>query len=312
MLRGMPRRRPAAFTLIEVLVVIAIFVILIGLLLPAIQKVRESAARTQCTNNLRNLGLGLLYYQFNNKVFPPGGTTASPQHGWGTYILPYIERDDVYRLYQWSLDWYHPANNPAVSTEVKTFFCPSTPSNRSASGLINGVPWKAATSDYAPTREIDPWLVELLVRQQAAGVNRPVHTGRAPTGGVMPLDGKMGLDDITDGPSQTILLAEVAGRPQLFRRGTMGMGVGTAPNGPWASALTSLVISGSTPDGLNQPGECALNCTNNDEIYSFHAGGANLLFADGSVRFVGERVHIRVVAALVTPRGGELVSGHEF
>jgi prepilin-type processing-associated H-X9-DG protein len=125
--------------------------------------------------------------------------------------------------------------------------------------------------------------------------------------GVFPVNATRRLDDISDGTSQTIMMAECAGRPQLWR------GRSQVPNvwltgGPWASR-NLLWCRGATPDGTAFYGPCAVNCTNDREVYSFHPGGANVVFADGSVRFLRANLDIRVLARLATRAGGEVVSG---
>src|SRR5262249_45295950 len=125
----MPARRPG-FTLVELLVVIAIIGTLIGLLVPAVQKVREAASRLQCQNNLKQLGLALHSYHGVAKGFPPGMVSDSPlvsdadATGY-TYLLPYLEQDNTYRLYDFESPWFARANYAAVGTEVRLFFCPS-------------------------------------------------------------------------------------------------------------------------------------------------------------------------------------------
>src|SRR5436190_1831721 len=168
------------FTLIELLVVIAIIAVLVGLLLPAVQKVREAAARAACANNLKQLGLALHNHHDSVGRFP-GGVLASGdiQDGWATgftELLPYLEQQNLRNLYQFNVAWYDPANDTAVGTGVKTFYCPA---NRSSGGLDLkpiaaqwgfAMPPFAAGVDYAFCKganaglNIDPSLVPSAVR----------------------------------------------------------------------------------------------------------------------------------------------------
>jgi prepilin-type N-terminal cleavage/methylation domain-containing protein/prepilin-type processing-associated H-X9-DG protein len=295
-----------AFTLVELLVVIAIIAVLIGLLLPAIQKVREAANRIACTNNLKQLGLALHQFENVHGKFPPGqvagplpeaGVPWAANHGWGPFILPYIERQSLLDRYHWDVDAGDPLNLPVVSTPLPIFQCPSAEPNRFFTAGPSGM---GACGDYAPTWNVDVVLVEqgfIAPVGNYQGVLQPNHMTR--------------LCEITDGTAQTILLTEDAGRPRLWRQGKPGPDQ-TVPGCPWAGFKVGISLEGSQPDGTSRPGPCALNCTNDHEVYGFHPGGANAVFADGSVHFLQAGMSLRVLAALVTRAGGEVLTPSDF
>ncbi len=287
-----------AFSLIELLVVIAIIAILIALLLPAIQKVREAASRTECANHLKQLGLALHHYHDNHGRFPPA-TYQEPEpkmHAWAAYVLPYIEQEALARRYVWDKSWDDSANQAAVSATVPVFLCPSAPADRdnSEAGQTYGA------CDYSPLAEVDPGLI-------ATGLLAPWQGNRA---GVMTFGHGSRITAITDGTSNTLLVAEDAGRPQLWQK---GRAVGTTGVAGWASAniRTPINLDGFSPDGMSEFGPCAINCNNGHEVYAFHTSGANAVFADGRVQFLRETINIQVMAAIVTRAGGE-VSGSDW
>ena len=304
------RRR--GFTLIELLVVIAIIAILIGLLLPAVQKVREAAARLKCTNNLKQIALGCVNYEVTHGRFPPSNTTAAPWHGWAALVLPQLEQGNVRDLYRLDVSWYDPANAVARNAVVPVFLCPSTPNaGRAGSSAVPGVagsPFAGAAWDYTNISVVAVTLLAYLNYPDPAGYFTVWR-------GTMSSQGST-IAQISDGLSNTLLVTEDAGRPDYWIKGERrtsltppfgGGGPGIVSGGVWADHQKGFGIEGTSPDGLTTVGECAVNCTNAYEVYAFHPGGANAALADGSVRFLKESLPIRTLAALTTRAGGEVV-----
>ncbi|VTS03426.1 Uncharacterized protein OS=Pirellula staleyi (strain ATCC 27377 / DSM 6068 / ICPB 4128) GN=Psta_0603 PE=4 SV=1: N_methyl_2: SBP_bac_10 [Gemmata massiliana] len=300
------RGRNKGFTLIELLVVIAIIAILIGLLLPAVQKVREAAARMSCQNNLKQCGIAYhAYAGANDSAFAPSMiqdpyTTV----GWGIFLLPYIEQDNLYRQYSFAMPFYYGTNQPVANTKIKMFLCPSVPERTGPYSYTFNYPgypstsWQAFAADYTPLAGVSQYLGQYLSL-----------TGDL--GGPLQRDKKSSILSVTDGTSNTVLLAEVAGKNKLYRA---GKDTGTTltgfygGEGGWADATSSgSSLWGSSSDGTTGPGTCGVNCSNDYGLYSFHSGGANVLMCDGSVRFLTASVDIRALAAQITARNGEVV-----
>ena len=312
------RYRRSAFTLIELLVVIAIIAVLIGLLVPAVQKVREAASRAHCTNNLKQIGLACHHHHDTHRMFPPawvwapfsvpqGQIVVDPpfQNGVGTFafLLPYLEQEPLARKYRWDKRPQGPENQPVATTQLPVLQCPSAEPNRRVTAVEDPNNYSyggwGACGDYGGVKEIDTRLVDRGL------VDRP-----ADYRGVLTENHLTRIAEITDGTSRTILIAEHAGRPTLWRAGRPVPGT-YAIAAAWIAGTVTFG-QGSSYDGATKPGPCAINCTNDREVYSFHPGGANAVFADGSVHFLKASIGIRIFARLVTRAGGEVGSASDW
>lgn len=321
------------WSLLEMVVVIAVIGLLLSLLMPAALMTRELARRNACQLQLRQLGLALQQFEQVRRVLPPGAlvgpqTTPAhqafdlvggPQHGWATFVLPYAECWEWSSQYDWRVDWRDHANQVVREYRWKLLICPATPqadrwdmgqyevpdpSGGGGAGKLQR--WRAAVGDYAPVTGVDTELAQWRLIDPA--------TARSPRG-VLSVNDLNSFTRVTDGLSQTLCLVEDAGRPLRYRTrgrwglqlGSSGQVVGSKVTGAgWSDARSPFVMHGSVREEAGAVPDCAVNCSNDNEIYGFHRGGASGLMADGSVRLLAESLELRCAAQLVTREASEL------
>jgi prepilin-type N-terminal cleavage/methylation domain-containing protein/prepilin-type processing-associated H-X9-DG protein len=342
------RRKRSAFTLIELLVVIAIIGVLIALLLPAVQAAREAARRSQCINNLKQIGVALHNYIDSRLVFPPGYVSAvdpaitnacdqdaenalSVDRGsgwaWGSMILPQMDQGPLYNSINFNLSVAFAANNTSSTTVVSSYLCPSDtgpsvvpvfkdPPDPNNPGAFGG---NAIVDTLARANYIGMWgLGELCAGSGASGAPNVGSLGMA--SGIFFRNSRTSIADVTDGTSQTIAVGE--------RSHNLSYVTWTARSIDGWLGKTSLIEGGT--DRFNpSPEECWTQIlgpagledgtrTPNDimahveDYWSRHPGGVNFLFADGSVHFLKESINPKVWQSLSTRSGGEVVSGDSF
>jgi prepilin-type N-terminal cleavage/methylation domain-containing protein/prepilin-type processing-associated H-X9-DG protein len=353
-----------AFTLIELLVVIAIIAILIGLLLPAVQKIREAAARLACSNNLKQLGLALHNYHDANGTFPPGSLHCCPLSSywggepaattWGIELLPYIEQDNLYKQYDQSfagtvncniagIGQYQtsPRNLAVLATVVKTYLCPSDPNGTQltvpGSGSLGtaGVPIAgssyaamggATSTGFSPALTVDNYywdLTSLLTYPEPpAGQNNSVFDATlylpppsswrgvlhvvqtAPFPGMVRTVGREKIATVTDGTSNTVVITEYATRTTPGYRKFWGYG-----RNQYGFSAAMIPQSTRLPDyqacAALEFGDPSAICRRG--FASFHSGGANAVFTDGSVHFLNTSLDGRVFMAMASVAGGEVL-----
>jgi prepilin-type N-terminal cleavage/methylation domain-containing protein/prepilin-type processing-associated H-X9-DG protein len=318
------RNQRVGFTLIELLVVIAIIAILIGLLLPAVQKVREAAARMQCSNNLKQLGLACHNYEGTMGRFPAGATQNLSQWAFSfqAQLLPYVEQENLRRLIDFTapitlgsggLQTLNPVHQVAARTRVNLFLCPS-----------DGGPdlYQNNSADWTPNN----YMVNM-------GTGTAAQSLSVANEGLVWYTSQIRITDITDGTSNTLLMAEslrgnnvqsMASQPEDPRRQYASFGGSGNPSlmsegfcagaTRWAGTRGSTWLWGREFNvcftTTHLPNHLITDCANNGAGYykasSAHTGGVSVLLADGSVRFVSNTVQLAVWRAASTRTGGEV------
>jgi prepilin-type N-terminal cleavage/methylation domain-containing protein/prepilin-type processing-associated H-X9-DG protein len=292
-----PPRRRAGFTLIELLVVIAIIAVLIALLLPAVQAAREAARRAQCVNNLFQLSTALQNYESSHEVLPPGvvnpsGPISNSPKGyhvsWLVQILPYMEQKNAFKKINFNKGVYDDANATVRGHVISSYLCPSDPARASSPGV--------ASTNYAACHN---------------DAEAPIDVKN---NGVFYLNSSTRLDDVTDGTSCTIFLGE----RKLIGPATLG----------WMSGTNATLRNAGTP--INGPGVVGPNPNDDDApppaegagatpanqivggFSSFHSGGSNFAFGDGSIRFLKNSMSAKIYHRLANRSDGDLISADQY
>jgi prepilin-type N-terminal cleavage/methylation domain-containing protein/prepilin-type processing-associated H-X9-DG protein len=289
--------RSRGFTLIELLVVIAIIAVLIGLLLPAVQKVREAAARLKCQNNMKQIGIANHNYLSVYGTFPLGWDS---RHNIMVFILPHIEQGNVIEGYDYNKTWSNTTlntsgktNKALTSVDLALLQCPGAPTPRPGQFV----------SDYPVSDYISTELYAIMNIPSGTANSSPLVQSFFGNDGKAPTPAK-----ISDGLSNTFLLFEDVGRPEYWLNGKKQSTTSAAGNAQWADPANRITVQKLS----TCTNKTFFNCNNGNEIYSFHAGnsGANFLMGDGSVRFIPDSIPGPAFKALYTRAGGEVAAGN--
>lgn len=317
-----------AFTLVELLVVIAIIGILIALLLPAIQAAREAARRASCKNNMKQLGLALQNHVDSYKLFPAlsnvfdksGRAIDSPStaqindtvnyhlHNWSVMLLPFLEEGTLFKQYNFKIAWNAAGNRPYIKTPISSFNCSTNPESTRVFAA-NGI--DIASSDYTAIAVVSDNFLDAL-KLPKPGPKAQV--------GLLPRYIRSKTRQVTDGLSKTMFSEEIVARPTFyianFQLGPANQNYSlktdvknsVVDGGSWAHFDNLMVLYGLQTTGLTDPGPCFMNCSNNNELYTFHPGGMNVAMGDGSVGYLPEDIDVRTFIGAVTRAGGEMAT----
>jgi prepilin-type N-terminal cleavage/methylation domain-containing protein/prepilin-type processing-associated H-X9-DG protein len=313
------QRQRSGFTLIELFLVIAIIAVLIGLLLPAVQKVREAANRMSCQNNLKQIGLALHNYHDTNSAFPPARIDDGATYA--MFLLPYVEQDNMHKAYDYFKPWPDQTNRTALSVALKVYVCPSrrspmlTTIGDAGSGISGWVPY--APRDFVKNNNKH---LPGPVGDYAVCIGHSLTYGTVewnacngmPTGVLAtvcnPGDrSHTKISSVTDGLSNTLVIGEKHVRPNLF-----GLGPGASTNDRdncifnGDDVATAGRLAGPTRPLATHPQEAG-NAL--QRFGSYHPGVVNFVFGDGSVRPVSTTLDGTNLGRLAHRADGQVYTG---
>lgn len=302
------RTRSNGFTLVELLVVIAIIGVLVALLLPAVQAAREAARRTQCSNNLKQIGLSVLNFEDTFKYLPRSKFSSPAATGVNITLLPYMEQRQISDKYDFNVSWTSAVNAELIKTPLKVFRCPSNPQPNLFVNVIGGGPatkytYPATNEGAAPT---DYQVLLKCLNNNVGSTSDPGGLGAlfaGPNGGTGESGDKPTLAWIEDGTSNTAQMVEQTARTALYVKGQFISALNSdnpSACAPWGGQnvlfFGSYNADGYGAGGANTAlsgttlGPCNVSCNNSRNPYSFHPGGVQAVYVDGSVRMIRKNI----------------------
>ncbi len=313
------QHRRCAFTLIELLVVIVVIALLLAVLLPAVQAARSAARKTLCANRMKQIGLAIQNYHAQYDQFPPSKWgIESPSDSRGrikhhvlSFILPFMEQQALYDKIDFSKHWY---DNQAVKISISSYQCPDAPRHTTYGNAAY------FTGDYTVAEQmqrtegkIKPLFDDGIVspRSSLLGALQPADFAQYdPVTGTSRVVSKVvSTATVTDGLSHTMFFFESAGRPHKYTTGGQLAESNTALGGAdWASNVAPVYLHNSCGGDGIEGGMQLFNCSNENEIFAFHVGGANFAYGDGTVRFHVVTIHPEIFISLFTSQAGDIAT----
>ena len=291
-------RNRAGFSRTDLAVTLLIAAATASLLAPALANSSQQARLLECQRHLQTIGLAFQAHHRAHGTFPPCRTRTPIEYGWGVNLLPYLGEEKLHRQFHFDHHFYAEENQPVIATPLAVFQCPAAPAANRNVDIVLGLTdygTHGVAGDYFANHNVNPMYQVNGKQGKPALMQNEFQV----------------LSAITDGLSNTTLILEHAGRPEHYVGRTKqpdnnALAAGPGWWGCWAS-YQSFHFQGYAQDKQRRGWDCAVNCNNSQGLYSFHRGGANALFCDGSVRFLAESLQVELAFALVTRDSQEII-----